>query len=422
MTLDRWHPILSGAMVEEARAIITAIGAQSRYAEESVCSAVQLSEQALLLGYLGRLECGAPWFHDALICLNAAGERISARLPLGLFGGLSGIGWIYSHLRGIFGSTPPFQIDSEDPLIELDRLILDRTERAGQRGSYDLINGLIASGVYFLERLPLQTAVTGLSLILQHLERRAERSSCGITWHTAPELLPAHQRDACPSGHYNLGLAHGVPAVIRFLVELVDAGIHVSTASRMLDDAVQWLMAQQRDPRFGSYYGNWISPTSQPAGVRLGWCYGDLGLSMSLYQAGQRAGRIDWVEFATTIVNGTLGRPVDETTGIGLCHGAVGIAHIYRRLFQLSQNEEFKTAAVRYYERVLRQIIEHNGRGFQHHSRVKVNDNGLFLEGNIGIALALLSAIAPIEPQWDRRLMLSGWKQRHEDLENLPVT
>jgi lantibiotic modifying enzyme len=410
MTLDCWDPILSGAIVEEIRTLITAIAAQSRYIEGSASSAVRLSEHALLLSYLGRLEPDTQWLHDAVTCLNAAGEKVTARLPLDLFGGLTGIGWIYSHIAGMFAQTQEMRMDSEDPILELDDLILDRTERIGQRGSYDLINGLVASGVYFLERLPLQSAVKGLSLILQHLEQRAERSAHGITWHTAPELLPAHQRERCPQGHYNLGLAHGVPGVIRFLVELMDAGIHVSTATRILDEAVRWLMAQQRDPRFGSYYGNWVSPGSQPVGERLAWCYGDLGVSMALYQAGQRVGRTDWVECATIIANRTLDHPSTETTGIGLCHGSAGIAHIYHRLFRLSQKEEYRVAAVRYYERVFRQIAERNGRDSQDYRGVRSNDNALFLDGNVGIALALLSAIAPVEPQWDRRLMLSGWK------------
>jgi hypothetical protein len=31
-----------------------------------------------------------------------------------------------------------------------------------------------------------------------------------------------------------------------------------------------------------------------------------------------------------------------------------------------------------------------------------------FLDGAIGVALALLSAVAPIEPAWDRMLLLSS--------------
>ena len=31
-----------------------------------------------------------------------------------------------------------------------------------------------------------------------------------------------------------------------------------------------------------------------------------------------------------------------------------------------------------------------------------------FLDGAIGVALALLAALAPVEPLWDRLLLLSG--------------
>jgi hypothetical protein len=34
--------------------------------------------------------------------------------------------------------------------------------------------------------------------------------------------------------------------------------------------------------------------------------------------------------------------------------------------------------------------------------------NPSFLEGSVGIALALLAAVSPKDPEWDRLLLLSG--------------
>ena len=58
--------------------------------------------------------------------------------------------------------------------------------------------------------------------------------------------LPPETRAGLPRGHYNLGLAHGVPGVIGFLGLVRAAGIAQDIARPLLDGAVSWLLAQRR--------------------------------------------------------------------------------------------------------------------------------------------------------------------------------
>ncbi len=410
-----WEPILSRDLVHSARDLITGIASEIESLDLVDPSGVELCERALLFGYLALSKPAGRWRYRVIESLNIAADRVSRNLPTGVFSGLSSVGWTIEHLTSILaadGVCEPDVNKVEDPLEEIDSLILRRLKRSHWAGPYDLVGGLAGIGVFFLERLPLRTPSRGISLILNHFEQQAEESSCGITWHTPPELLPESERRTCPGGYYNLGVAHGVPGVVQFLGEVVASGIEVARARRLLEGSVQWILAQQH-PHLLSRYSNWVVPGEEPRVSRLAWCYGDLGIGAILYYTARRVGRADWLKFAKTLLDLCLTRPLDHVREVGLCHGALGIAHIFNRAYQMDHDDRYKGAANRYYERglaILKQLEARGPRSYAHWVN-RVDPNLSFLEGKIGVALALLSAVDPIEPQWDRRLMLSGCRR-----------
>jgi hypothetical protein len=311
--------------------------------------------------------------------------------------------------NGICGADPNHP---EDPLEEIDTLILRRLEPGHWRGSYDLIGGLVGIGVFFLERLPHRTASEGISLILNHLEEWAEESSCGITWRTLPELLIESQRRQHPAGYYNLGVAHGIPGVVQFLGESVASGVDVTKAQRLLEGSVQWMLGQQQPQQMLSRYGNWVAQSERPSVSRLAWCYGDLGIAGTLLHTARRVGREDWLGFAKTLLDLCLAWLPEHATEVGLCHGALGIAHIFNRAYQAEHDVRFKEAANQYYARGLSLLEQLEIDAHPSPRRLTGSDFSFsFLQGKIGVALALLSAVDRIEPQWDRRLMLSGCRR-----------
>src|SRR5690606_6343714 len=150
-----------------------------------------------------------------------------------------------------------------------------------------------------------------LNLVLDRLVETAEHRSDGITWWTNPELLPEETRVQFPEGNYNLGVAHGVPGVIGFLGEVCAAGVAVDKARPLLDGAVRWTLANQRPPGSVSRFGYNVVPDRKAEAVpgsRLAWCYGDLGLAVSLLLAGQGAGRPEWEKEAVEIAQVGVGR------------------------------------------------------------------------------------------------------------------
>jgi hypothetical protein len=168
----------------------------------------------------------------------------------------------------------------------------------------------------------------------------------------------------------------------------------------LLDGSVRWLIAQQESSP-GLSYGYWIAPEVRARARRIGWCYGDLGIAAVLHHVGTRLDRPELVAFARSLVDRCLAEPADCREP-GLCHGAAGIAHILSRIAQTDPDPRYRQAANRYYERALVLLDE---------GQSEVGMTPSFLDGTIGIVLALISAVAPIEPQWDRRLLVSGRSQ-----------
>lgn len=399
-----WEPILGSDLVTVARARLSSLSAEIDQLDFGRYSCIELCNLVLLSGYLALAVHPCPWRNRATLALRAAITELSPNLPSSLFGGFAGIGWTIEHLRRTVVRQPVDGSGVEDPLKDIDDIVLSRLQHPRWHGHYDLIGGLAGIGIFFLERLPLLTAYQGIKLILNHLEQQAEQTGSGITWFTPAQLVPESQRQECPAGYFNLGLAHGVPGVVQFLGEVVAAGIEQPRAQRLLDGAVQWIISCPQPASAASRFSNWIAAGQELKSSRLAWCYGDLGLAASLHHTAERLRRKDWRQFAQALLDRCLARSPDQVKDAGLCHGAMGIAHIFNRAYQVNQESRYKIAANCYYGLGLRLIADQEMRTSEHASTPDIS----LLEGKIGIMLALISGLDPVEPWWDRRLSLSG--------------
>ena len=358
--------------------------------------------------------------HAATECLNLAIDRVShegSSVPSGLVGGLSGIGWIVQHVNGLFRDVLGAEVaDVDDLLDDLDRVLLNRLGEPAWREGYDLIGGLVGIGTYLLERLPARHAPRGLERIVLILKATALRDADGIYWYTPPPQVNNHLK-----GYYNLGVAHGIPGIAYLLAQAVHVGIESDTAGRLLEGTVAWLQAQDRSLHHVQRFGCWIVPGGGQLDSRLGWCYGDLGIGASLHEVARTVGRKDWQAFAGDLVGGTFAWPEEKNLifDAGLCHGAIGVAHIHNRMWQATDDERYRQEANRWYRRGLELRRPGCGPGGFYSSRPDkdqpYSEDRSLISGSIGAALGLISAVYPVEPQWDRMLLLSSRFTRRQD-------
>jgi hypothetical protein len=423
-----WEPVLSGSVSgSAAREAILSIASELHCRDGGPLSPGDLCDQALLFTYLAHARCksASQWQDRAVSCLNLAAERLPAapECSTALYRGLCGIGWTMEHVGQLLvgdASADAVEGEADDLLEDVDRLVMRRLERRSWPGPYDLISGLVGIGVYSLERLPRPLAVKTLELVVRHLDDLSETSNEGITWHSPPQHLPVWQRNVCPNGYYNLGVAHGVPGVVAFLGELIVAEIEPVRVSRLLDGAVRWLLARERPSGTTSRFSSWFVPGQEGRDSRLGWCYGDLGIASTLYHTARRLQREEWLEWAGVRLDRCLAWPIEKTKiqDPALCHGAVGVGHIFNRIYQNDGSGRYKEVAIDWYERALMMWQCGNGTdAFQASQRMSgprtLSEprpvlNTSFLAGSTGIALALLAATTAVEPSWDRLLLLSG--------------
>jgi lantibiotic modifying enzyme len=183
----------------------------------------------------------------------------------------------------------------------------------------------------------------------------------------------------------------------------------------LLNGAVNYLLGNTLDPeKYSCNFPSWISTDYPVSGSRLAWCYGDLGIGMSLWQAAQVTGNKAWRKKAIDTLIHTTGRRNPKENAVidaGLCHGAAGIAHIYNRVYHHTGNEIFKELALHWLEVTMKLAVYEDGyAGYKAWHTEKyggwVAEAGL-LEGVAGIGLMLISMIAEIVPGWDRCLFLS---------------
>ena len=330
----------------------------------------------------------------------------------GFYGGFSGIAWAVDHLEtmGLF--------QAEEDLNEaIDEALLSDLARRPFVGLCEIINGISGSGFYGVDRRSRGRGMEVARAAVETLDATAEKQDGRVTWFNAPEALHKLALETHPDGCYNLGLSHGVPGAIGFLAEAAAAG--VEGALPLAEGAVNWLFEKANQHPNGSRYGYSLEPRANRAdhhGSRLAWCYGDLGIAAVLLLAARRLGRADWESEALSMARSCSGRAVGASgvMDAGLCHGAIGNAHIFHRFAQATGEAVFVDAALGWLRHGLsmrRQDVPFGGfpawRAPDPGSTepTYVPDASL-LEGAAGIGLALLAFLAPQAPDWDRFLLV----------------
>jgi lantibiotic modifying enzyme len=135
-------------------------------------------------------------------------------------------------------------------------------------------------------------------------------------------------------------------------------------------------------------------------------------------------GEPEWETEALEIARCAAAGPPEEAGVVdaGFCHGATGLGHVFNRLYQATGDATLRRAARFWFERSL--AMRQPGRGVGGFQALTARDDGTkywddedrgILTGAAGIGLALLAAATPIEPEWDRMLLVSVPSPRRVD-------
>jgi hypothetical protein len=395
-----WTPVLRGEAASAARGALEEIIAElDRVPDAARCPA----DIALFWAYAAGAtdDAAAAAAYDAAVANLVA--HVDLRKRLALHQGLAGTGWILSHLSD----------GAIDGISAIDDKLLAIVDRPGPwPHSYDLVHGISGLAVYFLDRLAVgaERAPHAVQLIVRHLRAMAETTPAGTTWFSQPEQIGAGWDELIPHGCYNCGVAHGVPGAVAALARIAaTAELDDDTravARQLAIGALAWMRSIELPPDPRGRYPNWIAPGVAPSVTRPGWCYGDPGIAVVLWTAASRLGEpVDrWRDLAREWAQ----RPVElfEVSAPGLCHGAIGLAHLANRCFQATREPIFADAVERWIEVALGRRRPGCGPGgfVLDYGRDTPAGSQDLLGGATGVGLGLLAALGDTEPGWDRLL------------------
>ncbi len=321
-------------------------------------------------------------------------------------GGLAGIGWTINHLV----DNGFFEADTNEIFSDVDVVLYKTMIENIKNKEYDYLHGALGFGMYFLSRPLTDEIKSYLTHVIDELENIGiKEGSDKIKWVYPFELNENNKKI------YNLGLSHGIASIIAFLSKVYEKGIHQNKSKELLTKSVNYLLGQELDTnQFTSHFPSVIEPGINPNSSRLAWCYGDMGITIALWQAGKKFQNKLWKERAIEVLVHNSKRKNPEDTLIndaGLCHGSIGVAHIFNRMYNYTESKELKEAAKFWTEKTIEMATFPDGlAGFKKYSPTDepkyVNSYG-FLEGIAGIGLSLMATISEIEPNWDECLLLS---------------
>jgi hypothetical protein len=344
------------------------------------------------------------------LAIDSADEANS----LGLFRGLSGVVWAALELQRL--GLPVDAGDLEDQVAPAINSAVRARPLAINTG---LAEGIVGLGLLWLQSTRPVRAARGIDHVISALLADKTEDGQGTAWQLRGQDLGEDQA-TFPQGAVDLGLVRGMPGITAFLSDvLAERNLRPSTramASDALERGVGWMRRSRRPRGEDSLFSNVTDGRGDHGPSRLGWCYGDLCVGLAMLKAARALKRNDWQTEALGIFDAAASRSYESTGVIDaqFCHGSSGLAHLFNRIAHATGEERFRSTARAWIERTLDFRQPGSGvAGFL--TRYPPPIDGVsdypgsdwcaspgILEGAAGIGLVLLSAISPIEPDWDR--------------------
>ncbi|SET98863.1 lanthionine synthetase C family protein [Hymenobacter actinosclerus] len=396
------------ALIEQNLALIAAL--LQRSPEQHLPTLIQGNAGiSLFFAYLAHYQPGEAPLEACVAHLEQAIARVSTtdQTPF-LATGFTGLSWLVAHLIGQ-GILEP---ETTELLDDIRPLVVKSVTDGPMSTSYDLLYGYIGASLFLAETPDADCAATQQKL-LRRVARAAVQVPGGVAWISSSDATD-------PS--FNLGLAHGVPGIVVWLLQLHRQGHAPGQCEQLIEQAISFVLAQ------GKVAGLSVFPTSVGGEKpllesRLAWCHGDIGIALMLVLAGRQLDRPAWRDKGVAVARRAATRDLaqagvhltDTAPDLGICHGISGIALLFLRLYQLTGDPVLGERARYWLGLTLAHlpaqlaalsenffIQEFDGQSPELEQRY-----GL-LEGIAGIGLVLLAFANPRQVEWARLLLLAA--------------
>ncbi|AIM35477.1 hypothetical protein KO02_01485 [Sphingobacterium sp. ML3W] len=321
--------------------------------------------------------------------------------PFGYGNGLTGVLSFFNYMSD--------KSDIYSGLLDesLDRLVAGYMMERYKKGDYDYMFGGAGGMKYLLERYAknqneyLKNLITqGVTVLLNDLliDENEEVAFWNISKREDINLIS--------SKPINIGFAHGIPGIISLLLDCVQFDICKIEIQKILEKVFRFILKYRNISGLSQFpkYANIVNGNDNFS--PLAWCYGDIGISISLLKYGAACAKDEFFEMGTNIGLQACNRRSVRESGVldaGFCHGTSGLSCQYNILHKYTGHSDFLKSQ----EYWLKKTIEYSN--FDKHSvagfRMYIDDDlwqpsfGL-LNGIAGIGLTFLNYIEPEIVDW----------------------
>ncbi len=317
---------------------------------------------------------------------------------------MAGLGWFIEYIN---------QAQDQDYDAELcediDDILFKHLSVTPWRGEIEMVLGLAGLSIYGARRQLKSDQTAFYEKLVNHFESLATQVSDNtLTWQQPQYSVYRLDKENIERPEYNLGLAHGVPGIITAILPALDNPSLHDRTKNLLIQSCDWLLQQQLNSQ--DKQSCFSSLTGSKHNSRLGWCYGDLTIALTLARVGDALELPSYMEKAREIslhsaLRGEVNGMVKDA---GLCHGSAGLFLIFKLLYQKIGLEELQQASDKWLDFTLNLFDEKGLEGFYKLSGIDKTYSECtgFLEGYAGIGLCLLAALNE-EADWTDCLLLS---------------
>ncbi|MEH0007125.1 MAG: lanthionine synthetase LanC family protein [Flavobacteriales bacterium] len=316
----------------------------------------------------------------------------------GFIDGFEGIFWTihYAATCGV--------LDSDKTLIDIEPYLFASLKRDIEQNHFDLLYGSMGKMLYYLESDSHAEKRASLvdGFIAALYENRTETEQ-GIFWFDTEE----------GAGLVNLGIAHGVTAVLIFLLRLKEKGHAHTYLDKLINGILKSLISFRNKAVCSSAYPAFyatLKDDKRRMDSRLAWCTGDLGVTHALLYAGEILKRRDVMERAHEILGKLVARGISDSGldhfeeygffDTGFCHGISGILFMWMQIKARIKKSPVVEKRVLYWKteliRNLKIQLKIDGKIYlpwykQNADNSYTLDNESMLNGLCGVGLVLLS-------------------------------
>jgi hypothetical protein len=297
----------------------------------------------------------------------------------------------------------------EDLLQQCDIILYQVFVENVNQKNLDYLHGALGVAFYFVHRQSTNSNIT--TTLIQVGEEILKNCISNL--------------NSVDNKYINLGMAHGQMSVLMFLVNYINIAPHPKKIANAIRAIVEQVLSYRTiNPnslaQFPSIVSLQTEDFEESYNTPNGWCYGDAMISLCILAASKVLQDEHLQKKAISIALLSTKRDTPARAVIidaAMCHGSAGLAHIYKKWYQITGNPEFKVS----YEYWVNQTLLMGDRqgglgGFQKYTGPDSYSNALgLLDGVCGIGLVLADFVEDSlsnnsennNSDWDRFFALS---------------